>query len=136
VALITCALMTLLSVQSIRVGLGEIQSIGLGVWWFSGAMVFFSFGGLIWIMTKYGQGGALAEQGSVEAPLTDGIADNSNWVWGVFYVNKNDPSIMVEKRIGIGYTINFGNRWAVLLMAAFLVLILGLAAVGVIDSMR
>jgi len=135
-ALITCALMTYLSVQSIRIGLGEIPSLGPGILWFMVAMILFTLGGLIWIMTRYGQGGALAEEGSVEAPLTNGIADNSNWVWGVFYVNKDDPSIMVEKRFGFGYTINFGNRWAVLLMATFLVLILGLAAVGVIDSMR
>jgi len=54
----------------------------------------------------------------------------------VFYVNKNDPSIMVEKRFGVGYTINFGNRWAVLLMVGFLVLILGLSLVGVLDSIK
>ena len=54
----------------------------------------------------------------------------------MFYVNRDDPSIMVEKRFGVGYTINFGNRWAVLLMATFLVLILGLAVIGVMDSTK
>ena len=135
-ALFTCALMTYLSVQSIRVGLGEIPSLGSGVWWITGGMLVFLLGGGIWIIARYGQGGALMEQGSADAPLTNGIADNSHWVWGVFYVNKNDPSIMVEKRFGVGYTINFGNRWAVLLMVAFLVLILGLSLVGVLDSIK
>jgi uncharacterized membrane protein len=135
-ALFTCALMTYLSVQSIRVGLGEIRSLGAGVWWISGGMMAYVVGGLIWIIVRYGQGGALIEQGSAEAPLTNGIADNSHWVWGVFYVNKNDPSIMVEKRFGVGYTINFGNRWAILLMVVFLVLILGLSLVGVLDSIK
>ena len=135
-ALFTCALMTDLSVQSIRVGLGEIPSLGTEIWWITGGMIVFLLGGLIWLMAKHGQGGALMEQGSAEAPLTNGIADNSHWVWGVFYVNKNDPSIMVEKRFGVGYTINFGNRWAVLLMVTFLVLILGLTVVGVIDSTK
>jgi len=135
-ALFTCALMTYLSVQSIRVGLGEIPSLGTGIWWITGGMIVFLLGGLIWIIARYGQGGALMEQGSADAPLTNGIADNSQWVWGVFYVNKNDPSILVEKRFGVGYTINFGNRWAVLLMVTFLVLILGLSVVGVMDSIK
>jgi uncharacterized membrane protein len=33
------------------------------------------------------------------------------WRWGLFYVNPADPSILIEKRFGIGYTLNFGNRW-------------------------
>ena len=135
-ALFTCALMTYLSVQTIRVGLSEIRSLGIGILWVAGAMILFTLGGLIWIVTRYGQGGALMEQGSAEAPLTNGLADNTHWIWGVFYVNKNDPSIIVEKRWGIGYTINFGNRVAVVIMLTFLVLILGLAAAGVIDSIR
>ena len=135
-ALLTCALMSYLSVQSIRVGLGEIQSLGAGIWWITGGMIVYLLGGLIWIIARYGQGGALMEQGSADTPLTNGIADNSNWVWGVFYVNKNDPSILVEKCFGVGYTINFGNRWAVLLMVGFLVLLLGLFLVGVLDSSK
>ncbi|MEH7385313.1 DUF5808 domain-containing protein [Bacillus sp. JJ1521] len=35
--------------------------------------------------------------------------DDSHWVGGLFYVNRNDPSIFVEKRFGVGMTINFGN---------------------------
>lgn len=31
---------------------------------------------------------------------------------GVFYSNPYDPSLLVPKRHGIGYTLNFGNRWA------------------------
>jgi len=34
-----------------------------------------------------------------------GLADNAHWIWGFFHVNKEDPSIMVEKRFGVGYTI-------------------------------
>nr|WP_309099167.1 DUF5808 domain-containing protein [Fredinandcohnia onubensis] len=35
--------------------------------------------------------------------------DDRHWVGGLFYVNKSDPSIFVEKRFGVGWTINFGN---------------------------
>ena len=31
---------------------------------------------------------------------------------GVFYSNPKDPSLFVPKRFGIGYTLNFGNPWA------------------------
>lgn len=36
--------------------------------------------------------------------------DDENWVWGMFYFNKNDPAVMIEKRVGIGYTVNFANK--------------------------
>ncbi|MED3794764.1 DUF1648 domain-containing protein [Niallia alba] len=34
---------------------------------------------------------------------------DSYWKGGLFYFNKNDPSIFVEKRFGIGWTLNFAN---------------------------
>jgi uncharacterized membrane protein len=32
----------------------------------------------------------------------------------MFYVNRNDPAFFVEKRFGLGYTLNFGHplSWA------------------------
>ncbi len=41
--------------------------------------------------------------------LTNGLADNRLWKYGAFYVNRDDPSMFVEKRFGLGYTINFAN---------------------------
>ena len=46
----------------------------------------------------------------------------------MFYVNKEDPSILVEHRFGLGYTLNFGNRKAVAVFVASLLAILGLVA--------
>lgn len=134
-ALFTCALMTLLAVQSIRVALGQSRSLGVGIWIVSGGMAVFLLGYLGWVIVKYGQGGALAEEGSATAPLTNGLADNEAWVWGVFYVNRNDPSIMVEKRFGIGYTINFGNPKAVAILLTAFAFILGLTAIAVVGSL-
>jgi len=34
------------------------------------------------------------------------------WKAGIFYVNPADPALFVEKRHGIGYTLNFGNPWS------------------------
>jgi uncharacterized membrane protein len=33
------------------------------------------------------------------------------WKLGLFYFNPADPSVLVAYRFGIGYTLNFGNRW-------------------------
>jgi uncharacterized membrane protein len=46
----------------------------------------------------------------------------SGWK-GIFYVNPNDPSLFVEKRYGIGYTLNFGNRWSWAVMGLILALV-------------
>jgi uncharacterized membrane protein len=45
----------------------------------------------------------------------DGTPDEC-WKLGFFYFNPADPAIFVEKRLGIGYTCNFGNptTWLVL----------------------
>lgn len=35
--------------------------------------------------------------------------DDRYWIWGSIYNNPNDPSFMVQKRFGIGWTINLGH---------------------------
>lgn len=45
--------------------------------------------------------------------------DRSNpkyWKWNMFYYNPDDPEYYVDKRFGIGQTINFAHRTAVLTM--------------------
>lgn len=50
------------------------------------------------------------------------------WKAGIFYVNKEDPSIMVEKRFGIGWTVNFGNTmsWGILFVPLAAILLIAL----------
>ena len=43
------------------------------------------------------------------------------WKAGVFYWNPDDPAILVSKRVGIGYTMNFANKWSWIAMATILV---------------
>jgi uncharacterized membrane protein len=31
---------------------------------------------------------------------------------GIFYANPDDPALLVPKRSGLGYTLNFGNPWS------------------------
>ncbi len=134
-ALLIGAFMAVLSVQVVRIGLSEIRSLGVGVWVMAGIVFVFILGNLIRIVKGYGQGGALMERGSVEAPLTNGLADNARWIWGLFYVDRDDPSIMVESRFGIGYTLNYGNRKAILIVVSFVVLSLSLVVLGLIAAL-
>jgi len=41
----------------------------------------------------------------------------------LLYVNPADPSILIEKRFGVGYTLNFGNRWTWVAVALVLALV-------------
>lgn len=52
------------------------------------------------------------------APVGDTTPDSS-WLFGHLYVNRHDPALFVEKRMGIGYTLNLGNAWSWLVMAVF-----------------
>jgi uncharacterized membrane protein len=54
-------------------------------------------------------------------PVGDRTGDRY-WKGGVLYFNPKDPALLVEKRFGIGYTVNFGH-WLTWLFLAVLVLI-------------
>jgi uncharacterized membrane protein len=45
----------------------------------------------------------------------------------MFYFNKNDPSIFVEKRFGVGWTINFAHPIGLLILLGPIVVILLIA---------
>jgi hypothetical protein len=42
---------------------------------------------------------------------------------GPFYSNANDPALLVPKRYGIGYTLNFGNPWSWAVMGFVLLIV-------------
>ncbi len=60
-------------------------------------------------------------------PVGDRTADRY-WKAGLFYVNPDDPALFIEKRFGVGYTINFGRpgSWVILGLIVLLPLIIGL----------
>jgi uncharacterized membrane protein len=134
VAILTSLMMLLLSIASVRVSVGladrlPMASMGLAI-----VLVVFAIGGSLYLAFRYGQGGARLERSAGGAPLTNGLADNTRWVLGVFYVNREDPSFFVEKRFGLGYTINFGNTRAVALVVTFFVVMIAFAAIAVLSS--
>jgi len=51
--------------------------------------------------------------------------DPNNWIWGLFYYNKEDKRLLPPKRIPfMGWTVNFANTNSVLLFIFVLLLIL------------
>jgi uncharacterized membrane protein len=55
-------------------------------------------------------------------PVGDRTPD-ACWKLGMFYVNRSDSALFVEKRFGLGYTLNFGNPWACAAIGVLLALI-------------
>ncbi len=43
------------------------------------------------------------------APPPQQLDDDEHWLWGMFYYNKSDSHFMVDKRIGIGTTVNIAH---------------------------
>lgn len=123
VAILTTAMMATISYYAVRTAAGEATGMPPWMMVYLVALLGCAVGGTLYIAIRYGQGGARWERRTATAPLTDGLADNERWILGAFYVNRDDPSIFVEKRFGIGYTINLGNPKAVLLLVGFFLLI-------------
>ena len=61
--------------------------------------------------------------------VTDGTPDSS-WKLGLFYYNPQDSALFVEKRIGIGYTVNFARPMAWVMVGLTLALPLTLGALA------
>lgn len=60
-----------------------------------------------------------ARPAGTAAPVGDRTPD-ACWKAGVFYFNRDDAAVFVEKRFGLGYTLNFANLWSWVIMAAVL----------------
>lgn len=51
--------------------------------------------------------------------------DPSNWIWGVFYYNREDKRVFIPKRIPVmGWTINFANAASILVITAIVITII------------
>lgn len=78
--------------------------------------------GTIIFAVKVGRSG-----NSTDATSVEGIGDydeDEYWKGGIFYFNKSDPSIFVEKRFGVGWTLNFANPIGYLVILVPLIIIL------------
>jgi len=62
-------------------------------------------------------------------PATADRDDDRFWKAGLFYLNRDDPALLVARRFGAGWTLNFGNRVSWLLIAALVATPVGLSAI-------
>ncbi len=107
-----------------QLGFANILSQQATIWIPLGTTAVFVISAII-LAVNTGQSGSRISVGK----STDGKVikrdDDRYWKYGAFYVNKDDPAMFVEKRFGIGFTINFGKPAAVLLFFGFLAVIIG-----------
>ncbi|GGH79442.1 putative membrane protein [Pullulanibacillus pueri] len=75
-----------------------------------------------------GQGGSRIKVGEGKQGEVIHREDDRYWKLGLFYFNRKDPSIWVEKRFGVGWTINFANPigWGSLLVIIVIALLIPL----------
>lgn len=80
--------------------------------------------GAITLSLKLGQGGSRIVLKERKNETMVHVADHDkHWKAGLFYWNPNDPAIFVEKRFGVGWSLNYGNPRSWLVLLALLVLI-------------
>ncbi len=91
-----------------------------------GLSVFVPIVGAILVAIKTGQSGSRIKIDH-EEEINNKVIDRDDdrfWKWGMFYYNPDDPNLHVEKRFGIGWTINFGRPAG---MAIMIILVISIA---------
>jgi len=93
---------------------------------------------LLVVCIRGGQGGwrlgaktARATPSSGPAPAGDRTPDEC-WKGGLVYYNRADPALWVEKRFGIGWTLNFGNPRSWMVMGGILFFAAGIAGLSIL----
>lgn len=61
-----------------------------------------------------------------EGSSADAPDDDRFWKAGIFYVNPDDPALTVQRRFGVGWTINLGHPAGVVIGVVVLALIVGI----------
>jgi len=58
-----------------------------------------------------------------QIPRPDAVDDDEHWKGGLFYVNRDDPGLVVPRRFGLGWTVNLGNPGGIALTILLLLVI-------------
>jgi uncharacterized membrane protein len=121
VMLIVYSTSVLFAVISTRpVWAAEPAALGAGVWAMILLPLLISVGFVAYAF-RTGQGGARTIPPAETAPVGDGTPDECWKFGGNVYYNPNDPALLVEKRVGYGWTFNFANKLSWILMLFLLV---------------
>ncbi|QDZ14442.1 DUF1648 domain-containing protein [Humibacter ginsenosidimutans] len=66
---------------------------------------------------------AAHDSGPAHASTPDAPDDDRYWKGGLIYVNRDDPAVFVQRRFGVGWTVNFGRPGGVLFGVVLVVLV-------------
>lgn len=82
--------------------------------------------GAVVLTITTGQGGSRVKTGTGAYGNVIDRDDDRYWKLGQFYVNKNDPALFLEKRFGVGWTINFARPLAWIIFLVIIMLAVGI----------
>jgi uncharacterized membrane protein len=108
----------LFSLMGVLPVLAHTTRLPTGVWIVLALVIVSVFSLTAW-MYWLGQGGRRQVPVEEAVPPGDGSPDDG-WKAGVIYYNPADPSLLVENRMGWGWTLNFGHKVSWLIVALIL----------------
>ncbi|SDC08129.1 Uncharacterized membrane protein [Pelagirhabdus alkalitolerans] len=82
--------------------------------------------GAVIIAMKTGQSGSrikVEENEEMNAHVID-KDDDRYWKWGLIYYNRQDPTLFIEKRFGVGWTLNFGHPLGLIALLATVIIVI------------
>ncbi|QAT40895.1 DUF1648 domain-containing protein [Clostridium sp. JN-9] len=81
--------------------------------------------GSVYLSVKLGQGGSRINLSRLHEKKVNSSSKNDDEYWklGCIYFNHEDPSIFVEKRFGVGWTMNFGSLGGILVLVGLILAI-------------
>ncbi|MCC7044249.1 MAG: hypothetical protein IT183_10315 [Acidobacteria bacterium] len=91
----------------------QVPGVGFGDIWLAAILVL-TVVVTVWVI-RVGQGGQ-RQVPPTAARSGDATPDNA-WKGGLLYFNPADPAVFVEKRMGVGWSLNFGNIWSRVFLA-------------------
>jgi uncharacterized membrane protein len=89
------------------------------------------------VTLRAGQGGSRLNGNVRGLALATGTDRDDDRLWkaGLLYVNRDDPAVVVAARFGAGWTLNFGNRAAWLIIAGIAAALASLVVIGATTGM-
>ncbi len=108
----------LFSLMSVSPLFTQTTRLPTSIWIVFALIIVASFGITAW-MYWIGQGGRRQVPVDEVVPPGDGSPD-TGWKAGLIYYNPADPALLVEKRMGWGWTLNFGHKGAWLIVLVIL----------------
>ena len=115
-------LMTVLlgGMELLTIRAGNEQATGLG-WLTALFFIFFILGTIAYMI----ENSRLNKLIQTEANEYSQPSSDNEWLWGLFYFDKENPDIFIEKKYGVGWTVNFARpaTWIFLILVIFLPLL-------------